>query len=128
MQDGARLRAQHCREVAAHFRSLADVEPAESLRRQLGRLAARHDQLAADLEPQADGENAPRAALGLVREAIDAEPYRIGPRIKKLRGLLAKLDPASTERTVTPYPPRPSAELRGAPVIRERTASARLDR
>ena len=25
---------------------------------------------------------------GLVREAIDAEPYRIGPRIKKLRALL----------------------------------------
>jgi hypothetical protein len=48
---------------------------------------------------------------GLLREAIDAKPYRIGPRIKKLRGLLAKLDPASTERTVTPYPPpRPSAE------------------
>jgi hypothetical protein len=36
---------------------------------------------------------------------------RIGPRIKKLRGLLAKLDPASAERTVAPYPPpRPSAE------------------
>jgi hypothetical protein len=51
MQDGARLRAQQCREVAPHFRSLADVEPAENLRRQLGRLAARHDQLAADLEP-----------------------------------------------------------------------------
>jgi hypothetical protein len=50
MQDGARLRAQHRREVAAHFRSLADVEPAASLRRQLQRLAARHDQLAADLE------------------------------------------------------------------------------
>jgi hypothetical protein len=48
---------------------------------------------------------------GLVREAIDAEPYRIGPRIKKLRGLLGKLDPASTERAVTPYPPpQPSAE------------------
>jgi hypothetical protein len=47
----------------------------------------------------------------LVREAIDAEPIRFGPRIKKLRGLLAKLDPASTERTVTPYPvPKPSAE------------------
>jgi hypothetical protein len=44
-------KAQSCREVAAHFRSLADVEPAESLRRQLERLAARHDQLAADLEP-----------------------------------------------------------------------------
>jgi hypothetical protein len=46
-----------------------------------------------------------------VREAIDAEPYRIGPRIKKLRALLAKLDPVSIERTVTPYPaPRPNAE------------------
>ena len=39
------------------------------------------------------------------------EPYRVGPRIKKLRGLLAKLDPASTERAITPYPvPKPSAE------------------
>ena len=48
---------------------------------------------------------------GLVREAIDAERIRIGPRIKKLRGLLAKLDPASTERAITPYPaPKPSAE------------------
>jgi hypothetical protein len=48
---------------------------------------------------------------GLVREAIDAERIRIVPRIKKLRGLLAKLDPASAERTATPYPaPRPSAE------------------
>jgi hypothetical protein len=27
-----------------------------------------------------------------VREAIDAEPIRFGPRIKKLRGLLTKLD------------------------------------
>ena len=47
----------------------------------------------------------------LVREAINAEPYRLGPRIKKLRGVLAKLDPASTDRAVSPYPPpRPSAE------------------
>jgi hypothetical protein len=47
----------------------------------------------------------------LVREAIDAERYRIGPRIKKLRALLVKLDPASAERAVTPYPPPPpSAE------------------
>jgi hypothetical protein len=47
----------------------------------------------------------------MVREAIDAEPYRIGPRIKKLRGSLAKLDSASTERAVAPYPPpRPSGE------------------
>jgi len=33
MPDAAYLKhkAQSCREVAAHFRSLADVEPAESL-------------------------------------------------------------------------------------------------
>ena len=35
-----------------------------SLRRQLQRLAARHDQLAANLEPQSDEEGAPGAALG----------------------------------------------------------------
>jgi hypothetical protein len=46
----------------------------------------------------------------LVREAIEAEPYRIGPRISKLRRLLAKLDPASGERAATPYPaPKPRA-------------------
>jgi hypothetical protein len=49
-----RQKARSCREVAAHFRSLADIEPAESLRRQLQRLAARHDQLAADLESQSN--------------------------------------------------------------------------
>ena len=59
MQDAARLRAQHCREVAAHFRSLANIEPAESLRRQLQRLATRQDQLATDLErPQQSEEGA----------------------------------------------------------------------
>jgi hypothetical protein len=50
------------------------------------------------------------AALRL-QKAIDAERIRIVPRIKNLRGLLAKLDPASTERAITPYPvPKPSAE------------------
>ena len=52
---------------------------------------------------------------GLVRAAIDAEPYRIGPRINSLRLLLAKLEPQRDEPAVTPYPaPRPSggAELR----------------
>ena len=41
----------------------------------------------------------------LVRETIEAEPYRIGG------GLLAKLDPASTKRAIMPHPaPKPSAE------------------
>ena len=48
---------------------------------------------------------------GLVRAAIDAEPYRIGPRISRLRLLLAKLEPQPDEPAVTPYPtPRPSGE------------------
>ena len=48
---------------------------------------------------------------GLVRAAIDAEPYRIGPRISRLRVLLAKLEPQPDEPAVTPYPaPRPSGE------------------
>jgi hypothetical protein len=47
----------------------------------------------------------------LVREAITNERYFLSPRMKRLKSLLSKLDPASTERTVTPYPPpRPSAE------------------
>lgn len=48
---------------------------------------------------------------GLVRAAIDAEPYRIGPRISRLRLLLAKLEPPPDEPAVMPYPaPMPSAE------------------
>ena len=65
MQNGARPRARHQRDMAAEFRLLAEVEPVASLRRQLERLAARHDQLAADLEgPLSDDDGAPRAALG----------------------------------------------------------------
>ena len=47
----------------------------------------------------------------LLRDAIAADRYFLAPRAKRLKSILAKLDPASTERTVTPYPaPRPSAE------------------
>jgi hypothetical protein len=48
---------------------------------------------------------------GLVRAAVDAEPYRIGPRINRLRLLLGKLEPQRDEPAVTPYPaPRPSGD------------------
>jgi hypothetical protein len=50
MQHGARLRAEHYRDMAAHFRSLAETEHLASLRRHLHRLAAQHDEVAADLE------------------------------------------------------------------------------
>jgi hypothetical protein len=42
--------AEHYRELAAHFRSLADTEPLPGLRRHLRQLAAQHDQVAADLD------------------------------------------------------------------------------
>ena len=42
--------AEHYRGLAAHFRSLADIEPLAGLRWHLRRLAAQHDEVAADLE------------------------------------------------------------------------------
>jgi len=50
----------------------------------------------------------------LVRETIEAEPYRIGG------GLLAKLDPASTARAVAPDPPRPRAKPSEPAELRKR--------
>ena len=50
MQRGALFRAEHYRDMATHFRSLADSEPLASLRRHLRRLAMQHDEMAADLE------------------------------------------------------------------------------
>ena len=47
----------------------------------------------------------------LVRDAIDAEPYRIGPRIRRLRLLLAKLEPEPEQPMSALYPPPlPSAQ------------------
>ena len=58
-----------------------------------------------DLTPEEYAE-----IVRLVRSAIDAERYVLSPRVKRLKSILAKLDPAPSA-TVTPYPaPRPSAE------------------
>src|SRR3979409_1752866 len=52
--------AEHYRELAAHFRSLAETEPLPGLRRHLRQLAAHHDE-AADLhEPLTSEQDAPR--------------------------------------------------------------------
>jgi hypothetical protein len=51
MEHAARLRLEYHRDRAAHFRSLAEIEPVPSLRRHLHRLAAQHEELAASLEP-----------------------------------------------------------------------------
>src|ERR1051326_1833364 len=59
MGDAFGLRAAHLRHMAAHLRSLASLEPLESLRRHLRRLAAQHDEAPATLQiaihPAADG-------------------------------------------------------------------------
>src|SRR5262249_61423474 len=57
----------------------------------------------------------------LVREAIEAEPYRAGPRIRKLRLWLAPPEPQPDK--TAPYPPQiptaqpspPYPQLRGGP-------------
>ena len=58
-----------------------------------------------DLAPEEYAE-----VVRLVRSAIDGERYVLSPRVKRLKSILAKLDPAPLA-TVMPYPaPRPSAE------------------
>jgi hypothetical protein len=60
MVDEPRLQAAHHRDVAAQFRALADIEPSDSLRERLHRLAERHDGLAAGSEARQapDGRSA----------------------------------------------------------------------
>jgi hypothetical protein len=58
-----------------------------------------------DLTPEEYAE-----IVRLVRAAIDGVHYVLSPRVKRLRSILAQLDPAPSAM-VTPYPaPRPSAE------------------
>jgi hypothetical protein len=52
----ARHGADHYRDMAAHFRALAEVEPLPSLRRHLLRLAAEHDEVAEELETVQTGQ------------------------------------------------------------------------
>jgi hypothetical protein len=41
----------------------------------------------------------------VVRQAIDGDGYPLSPRIKRLKSILAKLNPASIERAAAPHPP-----------------------
>ena len=60
MARGPRAQAEHHRDIAAQFRALADIEPSDSLRQRLQRLAERNDGLTADLEAhKADDKSAP---------------------------------------------------------------------
>jgi hypothetical protein len=65
MASGPRLQAAHHRDVAAQFRALADIEPSDSLRDRLNRIAARYDELASNLEAKPADE-------------LDAAPNMLG--------------------------------------------------
>ena len=59
-----------------------------------------------DLTPEEDAE-----VLRPVRSAIDGDRYPLRPRSKRLKSILAKLDPEAERPTAIPYPPPlPSAE------------------
>ena len=49
--------------------------------------------------------------VSLVRAAIDSDAYVLSPRVKRLKSILAELDPEAERPTAIPYPPPlPSAE------------------
>ena len=59
-----------------------------------------------DLAPEEYAE-----IVRLVRAAIDSDPYVLSPRVKRLKSILAKLDPEAERPTAIPYPPPlPSAQ------------------
>jgi hypothetical protein len=59
-----------------------------------------------DLTPEEYAE-----IVRLVRSAIDGERYVLSPQVKRLKSILAKLDPQAERPTAIPYPPPlPSAE------------------
>jgi hypothetical protein len=52
-----------------------------------------------------------------IRAAIDGDRYVLSPRVKRLKSALAKLDPASAERTVTRFRHRSHPGRRAWPII-----------
>ena len=47
----------------------------------------------------------------LLRDAIAGERYLLSPRMKRLKSILAKVEPASVKATIEPFPaPRPAGE------------------
>ena len=59
-----------------------------------------------DLTPEEYAE-----IVRLVRSAIDGERYVLSPQVKRLKSILAKLDPQAERPTAIPYPPPlPSAQ------------------
>jgi hypothetical protein len=59
-----------------------------------------------DLAPEEYAE-----IVRLVRSAIDGDRYPLSVRAKRLKSILAKLDPEAERPSAIPYPaPRPSAE------------------
>ena len=49
--------------------------------------------------------------VGFLREAIEADRYPFSPRGRRLKALLAKIDPAPAEPSLPPKPPGRSLVL-----------------
>ena len=62
--------------------------------------------------PLPDLTEADRAILAeLVRERIAADRFPLSPRVRRLKAILAKLEPSAEKPAVTPYQaPRPAGE------------------
>ena len=61
--------------------------------------------------PTLDLTEEERAEVVQTIRAIDGDRYPLSVRAKRLKSILAKLNPPAPSATVTPYPaPRPSAE------------------
>jgi hypothetical protein len=59
-----------------------------------------------DLAPEEYAE-----IVRLVRAAIEGDRYPLSPRVKRLKSILAKVEPAAGKPAVVPYPaPKPAAE------------------
>jgi hypothetical protein len=68
-----------------------------------------------------------------IRAAIDGDRYVLSPRVKRLKSALAKLDPASAERSVAQFPPPKPAAGRctnsaGTDLLRRKNENGRLFR
>ena len=57
-------------------------------------------------------DSADKAVLvALLKQTIFSDPFPLSPRVKRLKELVAKLDPEAARPSVTPYPARmPSSE------------------
>jgi hypothetical protein len=78
MASEPRIKAARHRDTAAQFRALADIEPSDSLRQRLQRLAERHDGLAADLGPNQAHDQTGILSPSVLKNGISLAREKLG--------------------------------------------------